>query len=223
MKHRSIKTAALFLLLFSALSEASGQRPSPDKIDTSKGALALQPLNHATMAMTWQGTTVYTDPNGGARTFEGVAQPDLILITDIHGDHFNPETLNAINTSNATLVVPQAVADKLPADLKDKCVVLRNGQTQSVKDISITGRQQAETYVSLLANHSFRNETITAEIIGVQSVSSGDGFVRPSLKYQFRSNVIFKLSGDVFYGSEDRLFGQFSKMNRIVLGVQVGI
>jgi hypothetical protein len=92
-----------------------------------------------------------------------------------------------------------------------------------LKDFSVTGRRRAETYVSLLANHSFRNETITAEIIGVQSLHSGGGFLRPSLKYQLRSNLIVKFSGDLFYGSEDRLFGQFSKMSRIVLGVQLGI
>ena len=115
------------------------QRPVPDKIETSKGPLTIQPLNHATMALTWQGKTIYTDPNGGAATFEGVAAPDLVLITDIHGDHFNPETLQAINTTGATLVVPQAVADKLSGDLKGKAVVLGNGETKSVMGISITG------------------------------------------------------------------------------------
>ena len=113
------------------------QRPSADEVVTNKGPFTIQPLNHATMAFTWQGKTIYIDPNGGAKTFEGVAVPDLILITDIHGDHFNPETLGAINTSKATLVVPQAVADKLSDDLKKKAVVLANGQSKSIKDISI--------------------------------------------------------------------------------------
>lgn len=132
-----MKSAFIFLLLLVAHLTIA-QRPSPDKIETSKGALTIQPLNHATMAMTWEGKTIYTDPNGGAKTFEGVAKPDLILITDIHGDHYNPETLNAIDASGATLVVPQAVADKLSGDLKDRAVVLRNGQTQPVLDIPIT-------------------------------------------------------------------------------------
>ena len=132
-----MKTTAISSLVFLISCFALAQRPSADVIETSKGPLTIQPLNHATLALTWQGKTIYVDPNGGAKTFEGVAAPDLILITDIHGDHFNPETLEAINTGKSTLVVPQAVADKLADDLKKKAVVLANGQTKSIMDISI--------------------------------------------------------------------------------------
>lgn len=132
-----MKITACSLLIILTATAALAQRPAPDKIETSKGSLTIQPLNHATMALTWQGKTIYTDPHGGAKTFEGVAAPDLILITDIHGDHFNPETLNAINTTNATLIVPQAVADKLSADLRPKAVVLDNGKSTSQLDISV--------------------------------------------------------------------------------------
>lgn len=130
---------ALICLLFVYSGAAFGQRPSPDVIETSKGPLTIQPLNHATMALMWQGKTVYTDPNGGAKTFEGVAPADLILITDIHGDHFNPETLGAIDVSKATLVVPQAVADKLPESLKGRAVVLANGQSKTIMGIEVMG------------------------------------------------------------------------------------
>lgn len=132
-----MKTAAVSTLLLLIVNLTLAQRPAPDKIETSKGPLTIQPLNHATMALTWQGKTIYADPNGGAKTFEGIAPPDLILITDIHGDHFNLQALEAINTTKAKLVVPQAVADKLPDDLKSKAVVLENGETKSVSDISI--------------------------------------------------------------------------------------
>jgi L-ascorbate metabolism protein UlaG (beta-lactamase superfamily) len=128
----------LSIFAFVTFTAAIAQRPAADKIETSKGPLTIQPLNHATLALTWQGKTVYIDPNGGAKTFEGVASPDLILITDIHGDHFNVETLNAINSSKATLVVPQAVADKLPDNLKSKAVILGNGENKSLLNISIT-------------------------------------------------------------------------------------
>ena len=129
-----MKTARILPLLLLTVTLALGQRPQADKIETSKGPLTIQPLNHATMALSLRGTVVYTDPNGGAKTFEGVATPDVIVITDIHGDHFNLETLQAIDASKATLVVPQAVADKLPDTMKGKAVILGNGETRSVKD-----------------------------------------------------------------------------------------
>lgn len=133
-----MKPAFISVMMLFVISVVLGQRPSPDKIETSKGPLAVQPLNHATLALTWQGKTIYADPFGGAKTFEGIAAPDLILITDIHGDHFNPETLEAINASKAILIVPQAVADKLSEDLKSKAVVLDNGKSTSQLNITIT-------------------------------------------------------------------------------------
>lgn len=116
---------------------AMAQRPAADVIETSKGPLKIQPIKHATLVLTWQGTTIYVDPDGGAKAFEGQAVPDLVLITDIHGDHMNAATLEAINTSKAKLIVPQAVADKLPEALKSKAVVVNNGQTINQSDISI--------------------------------------------------------------------------------------
>ena len=68
------------------------------------------------------------DPAGGPELFAGLAAPDLILITDIHGDHMDPKTLAGLAASQAPLLVPQTVADKLPAEFKQRVVVLRNGQ-----------------------------------------------------------------------------------------------
>lgn len=132
-----MKTLRILPLMLLIVTLAFAQRPAADKIETSKGPLTIQPLNHATMALTWQGKTIYADPNGGAKTFAGVAAPDMVLITDIHGDHFNPETLNAIDLGKATLVVPQAVADKLPENLKSKAVVLNNGEAKSLMNVSV--------------------------------------------------------------------------------------
>jgi L-ascorbate metabolism protein UlaG (beta-lactamase superfamily) len=128
-------TLYLFLMLFATATWA--QRAPADILQTSQGPLTIQPLHHATLALTWQGKTIYTDPDGGAEAFQGIAPPDLILITDIHGDHFNPATLEAIPASKAIIVAPQAVADKMPEALKAKVVVLANGQATTQLGISI--------------------------------------------------------------------------------------
>jgi L-ascorbate metabolism protein UlaG (beta-lactamase superfamily) len=131
---------AIFLVVLIALfGPLSAQRPAEDAIKTSKGPLKIQPIKHASLALTWQNTTIYVDPDGGAKAFEGLANPNIILITDIHGDHFNPETLQAINTSQTIIIVPQAVADKLPENLKSKAKVVNNEQTIQHAGISITG------------------------------------------------------------------------------------
>ncbi len=61
------------------------------------------------------------------------------MITDIHGDHFDPKTIESIQTGSTTLIVPQAVAEKLPATIgKERVVILKNGDnsTQGTVDIS---------------------------------------------------------------------------------------
>lgn len=114
------------------------QRPAPDPIETSSGPLIIQPINHGSLVLTWDRKTIYIDPYPNAKAFDGISPPDLILITDIHGDHLNAETLNALETSKAKLIVPQAVADQLPDKLKGKATVLANGKKIKEAGIAIS-------------------------------------------------------------------------------------
>lgn len=128
-----------FLTGFMLLTVAAyGQKPAPDKVESSKGAITIQPITHGSVVLTWNGLTIYVDPYGGIKGYEGIAPPDLILITDIHGDHLNPETLTEIDLSKAKLIVPQAVADQLPEKAKSKAIVLANGKTTTQSGVAIT-------------------------------------------------------------------------------------
>jgi len=119
---------ALILLLLAGISASQAQMVTPEKVKVKGGELVIQPITHATLVLTYQKKNIYVDPTGGAEAFKGLAAPDIILITDIHGDHFDPKTIQAINTNKAVFIVPQAVADKLPATMdKQKLVILNNG------------------------------------------------------------------------------------------------
>jgi len=124
----------LLVLFFSLLmTSAFAQRATPDRIDTKKGPLTIQPILHGSVVLQWDGKTIYADPYGGTDAFKGLPAPDLILITDIHGDHMDPKTLEALDLSKAVIIAPQAVADQLPAPLKEKVSVLSNGsQTEKL-------------------------------------------------------------------------------------------
>lgn len=134
-----MKYKLLFIFLFASVLFAQAQRPQPDQVKVNGGELTIQPVQHASLVLTYNNKNLYIDPAGGAALFNGLAAPDMILITDIHGDHFDTATLSAVNTNNAVLVVPQAVADKLPATMdKQKLVVLHNGDSKTVQGIAIT-------------------------------------------------------------------------------------
>jgi L-ascorbate metabolism protein UlaG (beta-lactamase superfamily) len=123
-----MKSRFIFTLLSFAGITASAQRISPDTIALSKGSLIIQPINHASMVLTAEGKTIYVDPVGGAAKYQGLAAPDIIVVTDIHGDHFDPATLGDLVKAGVVLVVPEAVAVKLGSFPKGgNVVVLHNG------------------------------------------------------------------------------------------------
>lgn len=122
---KNIITFSLLLCLFAVTVHA--QRPEPDTIQTEQGEMVIQPIRHGTFTISWQGLTIYVDPNGGAEAFAGLVKPDLILITDIHGDHLNMDTIESLDTEGTRIVVPQAVADRMPSDYRGQLVILNNG------------------------------------------------------------------------------------------------
>jgi L-ascorbate metabolism protein UlaG (beta-lactamase superfamily) len=116
---------------------AHAQLPPTDELKTGSGPVSIQPITHGSLVLSWNKMTIYIDPYGGGQLYQGIAAPDLILITDIHGDHLNPETLAAIETSKATIIAPQAVVDQLPDNLKGKASVLANGSHVQKSGIDI--------------------------------------------------------------------------------------
>jgi L-ascorbate metabolism protein UlaG (beta-lactamase superfamily) len=131
------KLAVAFLFCVSALF-AQAQLAAPDHETVRGGELTIQPVMHATLVLTYNKKTIYVDPTGGAAAFKGLAAPDMILITDIHGDHFDPKTLDSIGGPGTVLVVPQAVADKLTPAAGRKPVILKNGDQTTQAGITIT-------------------------------------------------------------------------------------
>ena len=132
-----MKNLIFVLLMVMLIYPLLAQRAQPDVIEASKGPLTIQPVQHASLVLSWNGKTIYADPNGDAKLFEGLNAPDIILITDIHGDHMNIQTLEALDISKAKIVVPQAVAEKLPANFKEKVVIVNNGGNTTLFDIKI--------------------------------------------------------------------------------------
>ncbi|MEJ8802355.1 MBL fold metallo-hydrolase [Pontibacter sp. H249] len=145
MKFKALLSALVFLFILQVNAQQK-QKPKPqqkqtaiDQIKTDKGALLVQPITHGSVVLKWNGKTIYVDPYGGAEMYKGVSKPDLILVTDIHGDHMDPKTLDAIETKGIKMVVPQAVADQLPEKYKAQTVVIGNGESTTQQDIKIEG------------------------------------------------------------------------------------
>ena len=104
---------------------------------TKPDSLNIQPIEHATMILAYKDAVIYVDPVGGTDLFKDKENPTYVLVTDIHGDHMDPTTLRELDLSNATLIVPQAVADKLPEMTTKETIIMSNGDSKTFDNMSI--------------------------------------------------------------------------------------
>ncbi len=107
------------------------------EIPETSDSLNIIPISHATMVLEYGNLVFYIDPVGGVDVFKDQQKPDYVLITDIHGDHMDPETLKGMDLSNTTLVVPKAVADQLPELKTKEIIVLANGETKRFDEFKV--------------------------------------------------------------------------------------
>ena len=105
--------------------------PTPDKIPAQGGDITIAPINHATLQITHAGHVVDVDPVAQG-TYTGLAAPDLILLTDIHGDHMDPATVAKIRKPSTVIVVPAAAAKNF-----EGAVVMANGEKKTVSGVAI--------------------------------------------------------------------------------------
>lgn len=131
MKHFLLAGCLLFCLLHSVAQN--------DTFRTKNGPLVIHPVYHSSLWMEWNGLTIAIDPYGGKEKYSTMRQPDLVVITDIHGDHSDSATLVNLDLQKALLVVPQAVKEKiaglLPAGIRME--VLPNGSSKTINGVGI--------------------------------------------------------------------------------------
>lgn len=130
-------TILIITCLLTASSVFAQLNNNPDTFETENGDLKVHPILHGTVIFEWNDVDVYVDPWGSADLYEGKSEPELILITHPHGDHLSNETLAALNTENATFIVPQVVAEQMPEKYSDQIIILKNGETYTQNGIKI--------------------------------------------------------------------------------------
>lgn len=102
----------------------------------AENGFIITPVDHASMVLNWDGTIIYVDPVGGKELFSKYSEPDMVLVTDIHGDHLDIPTLEAIAAEKTIIFAPKAVFEKMPENLQNNTQVLNNGDL--TKDFEMT-------------------------------------------------------------------------------------
>src|ERR1700689_3062983 len=107
---KSIIYILAFAAMLSLAAGAHAQAARPVQIfETSKGPVKITPVYHASLEIEAGGKVIIIDPAKPAN-FAGLPQADLILITDIHGDHLDPDLIKAESKAGTDIIAPAAVA-----------------------------------------------------------------------------------------------------------------
>jgi L-ascorbate metabolism protein UlaG (beta-lactamase superfamily) len=130
-----MKVLATLTLSFAIVPAALWAQSSTTMIPASGGDIMITAIQHASVQVEHAGKVIQVDPAQG--DFTRAKQADLVLVTDIHGDHLNPDLIAKVRKSGAPVVMPAAVqsqaGDKIPAPIE----VMANGQTRTIAGISI--------------------------------------------------------------------------------------
>src|SRR5271154_4330150 len=105
MKAVLISMCSVFAVLLVGAAFSAAQTQT---FTTSAGPVKITPLNHASTLIEAGGKVIYLDPAKPAK-FDGHPKADLILITDIHGDHMDPDSVKEISKTDTEIFAPPAV------------------------------------------------------------------------------------------------------------------
>ncbi|HEX2473823.1 MAG TPA: MBL fold metallo-hydrolase [Lacipirellulaceae bacterium] len=98
------------------------------------GNLVVRPITHASFVMSYQGKTIYVDPDGAVSLYAGIPKADYVLITHTHSDHFDPVTIAGVINTNARIIAPQAVYNSMSAAMQAMTTVLDYNATSMPPD-----------------------------------------------------------------------------------------
>jgi len=75
---------------------------------TAAGPVKITPIYHASTLIEAGGKVIYLDPARPAK-LSRLPKADLILITDIHGDHMDPDSIKEISKAETEIIAAPAV------------------------------------------------------------------------------------------------------------------
>lgn len=175
----------IILVVARALPKDEATRTSVSTTTASSADLSpieVIPVTHATVILKWAGATLYADPTGTSTLFDTHNNPDIIFVTDVHGDHMSTSTLSRV-IGGAILIVPQAVKELLPISLLSHVVVLKNGETTKQSGFTITAVPMYNLPVTTDSRHTKgRGNGYVIEKNGTRIYIAGDTSGTPEMR-----------------------------------------
>jgi len=106
--------------------------PPAQTFPTSAGTVTITPIYHAAAMIQAGNDRIYIDP-AKPSDITGLPPGDLILITDIHGDHMDADDIKALSKDGTVVIAPTSVQATIT-----QAKVLDNGGTTTWHNWKIT-------------------------------------------------------------------------------------
>jgi L-ascorbate metabolism protein UlaG (beta-lactamase superfamily) len=125
----AIRTLGMLLLILGAACRATGPRPA-ETIPADDTDVTIVPITHATLQVRHGGDVIDVDPVSGV-DYGSLPPATIVLVTDIHDDHFDTRGIGAVMGPHAQVIGP-AVIPSPP-----RTVLMANGDKKKVGAVSI--------------------------------------------------------------------------------------
>src|SRR6266478_904468 len=126
-RRMSMKASAVLALAIGLIPAVAAAQ---NTIPATGGNITITAFQHASLQIEHAGKIIQVDPAQGDLS---KAKPgDLVLVTDIHGDHSNPDLITKVRKANAPVVMPQAVKAQVGDKVAAPTEVMGNGETKTV-------------------------------------------------------------------------------------------
>jgi len=89
-------------------------------------------INHASFIIEYDSLSIYVDPVQDTSLYKNYTKPNIILVTDIHRDHFNSDVINSFKIDSPKIIAPKVVFDQLGYG-----IILNNGSNIKINDVTI--------------------------------------------------------------------------------------
>jgi len=103
-----------------------------DIIETSGGDLRITFFGHATLMFEFAGKVIHVDPWSKFADYSKLGDADLILVTHEHGDHLDPEAIEAVREEDTRIVLTKPCTEDIAGG-----IVMKNGDTETVLGLKI--------------------------------------------------------------------------------------
>ncbi|MEQ8898780.1 MAG: MBL fold metallo-hydrolase [Roseovarius sp.] len=99
------------------------------------GKVMIHPVSHASFVMETPAGVIYVDPVGEAAAYEELPDPELILVTHRHGDHFSADLLGVL--PKAPILTNEDVTAMMPEDMQARANVITAGESTEMMGVKI--------------------------------------------------------------------------------------